>query len=221
MFPNKQSQTLYDKVTPVAVVSSTDASPAVITATAHGFTTGQRVLIYGHATNVALNGIFLAVVLTANTFSLQDEFTKVPIAGSGAGAGSGGIAVVAPPVLLVADFRNIIFQVGTEGTATVTLKFAGSLGRSAVQAGPVSNPRGSLPNMGATVTPENPYAFIQIIPLDTQVPLAGATGIVVAGTDVNNNYEMNTNSMVWVTVIPTSWTAGAITIKALSVTNNA
>src|ERR1700744_3685343 len=100
-YPERQSVTLYDNVTPVAVTSSTDATPIVVTAAAHGFTTGQRVVIFGHTTNTASKGIFRVTRLSANTFSLQDESAGVNVAGSGSGSGSSGVAVVAPPVLHV------------------------------------------------------------------------------------------------------------------------
>lgn len=215
-YPQRQSYTLYDNVTPVTVTSSTDATPIVVTATAHGFVTGNRVLIIGHATNVAANGIYLVTRITANTFSLQDEITGVNVAGSGAGAGSGGLAVLAPPVMHVSDFRNIIFQLGTSGTATMTVKFAGSLGK------PISAsiaPRGGYPNFAATVSPSNPYSFLQVINLDTAAAINGATGVVVAGADVDIQVEMNTNAMLYVTAFPVTWSAGAITLKAIVVTN--
>lgn len=216
MWPQQQSVNLYNGVTPVAVTSSTDATPIVVTATAHGLTTGQRALIFGHSTNVAANGIYKVTVLTANTFSLQDEITGANIAGTGGGAGSGGLVVPAPSVLLVKGLRNIIMQVGTSGTSTLTLKAVGSLGRTGQFA---TAPRLGYPNVGATVSPGNPYSFLQIIPLDTQVALAGGTGIALSGADVNNMYEVNTNALEYFTVIPTAWSAGAITIKVYADTN--
>ncbi len=208
----KQEVTLYDAVTPVTVTSSTDATPIVVTATSHGFSTGDRVLIYGHTTNIAANGIFKITKTTANAFSLQDEFTGANIAGSGAGSGSGGICVKAPPVLLVSDFKNAVLQVGTGSTATMTLKIVGSLGIT--QAGQ-SSPRWDFPNIGATVSPTNPYNFIQVINLDTGAAINGATGIVVAGTDIDNNYEVNINVLKYLTLIPISWTQGTLTVKAI------
>lgn len=217
MDPNTITRTLFDNVTPVAVTSSTDATPIVVTATAHGIKAGTRVMIYGHSTNVAANGIYRAGVVTANTFSLVDEITGASVAGSGAGAGSGGICFPAPEVIYCKGFRNIVFQVGTSGTATMTLKAGGSLGRTGSAA---TAPRLGLSNVGATVSPANPYSFLQIIPLDTQTALAGNTGIALTATDVNNMFEVNTNLVEWATMFPTAWTQGAITIKAILSTNS-
>lgn len=216
MYPESQEVVLYDHVTPVAVTSSTDATPIVVTATAHGFKNGQRVLIYGHSTNVAANGTYVAQSVTANTFALTDEITGANIAGSGAGAGSGGIAVVAPPLMLITGFRDTVLQVDTDGTATMTLKAVGSQGIAPSLA---KAPRGAYPNIGATVGPANPYSFLQLINLDSAASLAGSTGLVISGADVNNQYEINVNAMRWVTVIPVSWSAGSLSIRALNVTN--
>lgn len=217
MYPETQSVNLFNAVTPVTVTSSTDATPIVVTATAHGMVTGQRVLIVGHATNVAANGIFKVGVTTANTFQLLDEITGANVAGSGAGAGSGGICMVAPPVLFVKGFRNIILQVFTSGTATMTLKAAGSLGRTGNF---VTAPRLALPNIPGTVTPANPYSFMQLIPLDTDTPLAGGTGIVLSGADAANTYEVNINALEYFTFFPVTWTQGILTVKALLTTNS-
>lgn len=215
----KQEITLFDAVTPVTVVSSTDATPIVVTATAHGFLTGDRVLIYGHTTNIAANGIYKIIKLTADTFSLVDEFTGASIAGSGAGAGSGGIVVKAPPVLLVSDFRNIILEFGTSGSTTCTMKIAGSTGKPESAVLPLTSPRWDFPNFAATVIPKNPYTFLQAINLDTAAAVNGATGVVVSGTDINNQYEVNINAMKYLTVFPISWTQGVITVKAILTTN--
>ena len=216
MYPLTVSKTLYDNVTPVAVTSSTDATPIVVTATSHGFTNGQRVLIFGHTTNIAANGIYVVSAVTTNTFSLTDEITGVNIAGSGGGAGAAGIAVLAPAIVEVSSFRNLVIQVGTSGSATTTLKIAGSLGKTPLSS---TGARIIYPNFAGTIVPSNPYSFVQVVPLDTFTALAGATGIVVAGTDVNNMYQINVNALQFLTVFPISWTQGAITVKLLAVTN--
>ena len=205
-------QTLYDNVTPVAVTSSTDATPIVVTANSHGFSTGDRVLIFGHTTNIAANGIYKIVKVNANSFKLTDEVTGADVAGTGAGAGASGICVKAPPVFLVSDFKNAILHVLTTGTTTCTMKVAGSLGQTSANQITYQSRMG-MPNMGATATVLNPYTFLQIIDLDTGTAINGATGIAVTGTDINKQYEVNINAEKWLTVIPISWTQGALNVK--------
>lgn len=218
MFPQKQEITLYDAVTPKAITSSTDATPIVVTATAHGLLVGDRVMIAGHTTNIAANGTFKVIAVgSANTFSLGDELTGVAVAGSGGGAGSSGVLVKAAPILNVESYRNVILQVSTSGTATLNFKVAGSLGKPAASS--TTSPRYDYPNFGATVSPANPFTFLQIINLDTAAAVNGATGIAVTGTDINNGYEVNTNAMKYMTVLPNTFTQGAITIKAIMVSN--
>ena len=76
------------------ITSSTDATPIVVTSTAHGLSDGTRIRIFGHTTNVAANGSFYVDSTGANTFALySNSGLTVPVAGSGAGAGSGGYFV--------------------------------------------------------------------------------------------------------------------------------
>lgn len=217
MNPQYREITIYDEVTPVAVTSSTDATPIVITATSHGLNSGDRVLIYGHTTNIAANGIYKITKVNANSFSLQDEFTGANIAGSGSGAGLSGLMVKAPPILLTTGYRNIVLQVFTSGTATTTLKVAGSLGISAESY--ANGPRYDFMNMAATAGINNPYTFLQAIDLDTAAAVNGATGFVASGADLGKQYEINVNAMKYLTVFPISWSQGVITVKALMVTN--
>lgn len=209
---SKQEITLFDAVTPVAVTSSTDATPIVVSATAHGFSTGDRVLIFGHTTNLAANGIFKVINLTSGTFSLVDEFTGASVAGSGGGAGSSGVCMKAPPVVLISEMKNVILQLGTSSTATLTAKLVGSLGLNPTNQ---SSPRWDYPNMGATIAPSNPYSFVQCINLDDGSTVNGSTGVVVAGTDINKMYEVNINALKYLTLIPVTWSAGKISAKLL------
>ena len=204
-------QTILNAVTPVAITSSTDATPIVVTSTSHGLSTGDRVYIQGHTTNIAANGIFKVTVLTANTFSLQDEFTGADIAGTGAGAGSSGFCMKAPAVLLSSDFKTVVLTVITAGTATMTPKIFSSDGKLSADS---ASPRFDHPNMGATIGKTNPYVFIQSINLDTGVAVDGATGFIVAGTDINKRFEVNSNGVKYLTIAPITWTSGALTVKA-------
>lgn len=53
-----------------SITGATNAAPIVITAVAHGLTTGMKVTITGVLGNTAANGTFTIIVLTADTFSL-------------------------------------------------------------------------------------------------------------------------------------------------------
>jgi hypothetical protein len=72
----------------VALVSSTNANPTVITTAVHSLATGDQVTIQGHLTNTAANGTWPITVLSATTFS-------IPVAGNGVG-GATGSAIIAP-----------------------------------------------------------------------------------------------------------------------------
>jgi len=204
-------ETILDAVTPQAITSSTNATPIVITKASHGLTTGDTVLIYGHATNTNANGIRKVTVLTANTFSLQDAYTNENIAGNGVGGGT-GFFMSAPKVLTAPDYKTLMLQVITSGTATLTLKAFASLGKMESD-----NDRNNsdIPNFGGTISKTNPQSVIELVRVDDGTILDGGTGIAVAGTDINNIYEVNAGGVKYFTVIPTAWTQGAITIKAL------
>ncbi len=71
---------------PVAISSSTAANPSVVvTAAAHGFSTGNQVTIAGHATNTALNGCWTVTVTNTTTFT-------IPTLGTAAGGATGTAA---------------------------------------------------------------------------------------------------------------------------------
>lgn len=201
---------LWDAVTPVAVTSSTDTTPIVVTATAHGLVTGDLVEINGHTTNIAANGIYRVVKVTADTYQLKDKDTGASIAGSGAGAGISGVMVVAPKIAYVADWRNVILSVETSGSLNATFKIAGSLGKLKSD---VTLPASDTPNFGATQAKTNPYSFIQIINLATAAAVDGATGVTSAGTDLHNTYEVNVNGLKYLSLVLTAWSAGVITVK--------
>ena len=207
---------IFDSVTPQALTSSTDADPVVVTKASHGLSTGDRVLIFGHTTNVAVNGIWDVEKVNDNTFRLKDINTGDYVAGSGAGAGADGIIMTAPKVVLASDFRNAILYFNTAGTATLTVKIAGSLGKNRADA----NTHGDTPNFGATVSDTNPYSFLAAVNLEDGAVVEGDTGIAAAGTDLARSYEVNINAMKYLTLIPTAWTQGAISAKLVVFSND-
>jgi hypothetical protein len=202
--------TIYNAVTPQTVTSSTDASPSVVTKASHGYVTGDRVVITGHATNTTVNGIYDVVRLTVNTFTLKDIDTGADINGAGGGAGSGGIMCTAPKVIFCEDFMNAMITVITSGTATLNFLVVGSDGRLLEDVGTRGTDR---PNFGGTINKTNPYQNIQIINQDTGAAVNGVTGIAVTGTDINIRYELNINGIKYFTLIPNTYTQGVITVK--------
>ncbi len=214
--PTVVSYTLFDTITPQTLTSSTDATPIVVTKTAHGYSTGDVLAISGHTTNVAANGIRRITVVTANTFSLQDPVTNANIAGSGAGAGSNGIAMSTAKVVNVDGFRRAVVSFITAGTATLTMKFAGSTGKSIEDL--TTTPYDDTPNMGGTLTDTNYYNFLSYTNLDTvasglQVVTAGATGIAASGTDLNITVSIDITGLKYFALLPTAFTQGSVSAK--------
>ncbi len=66
-----------------AIVSSTNASPIVVTVTSHGYTTGDTIYIVGHLVNTAANGSWAVTVLSGSTFELDGS------TGNGVGGATG------------------------------------------------------------------------------------------------------------------------------------
>ena len=71
-----------------AVLSSTDATPIVITTSAaHGLNDGDQIVLWNHQVNVNANGRWVANVTSPTTFRLLVPYTRANSVGSGAGAG--------------------------------------------------------------------------------------------------------------------------------------
>lgn len=75
----------------IAIVSSTNATPIVVTTGAHGLATGDRVSIQGHTVNTNANGTYQITVLSTTTFSLQNDTDGADRAGNGVGGADGTI----------------------------------------------------------------------------------------------------------------------------------
>jgi hypothetical protein len=72
-----------------AIASSTNATPIVVTATAHGFSNGDIVTIGAHTTNTAANGVWKIANVAANTFELTDPVSGANAVGNGVGGATG------------------------------------------------------------------------------------------------------------------------------------
>jgi ribosomal protein S11 len=79
-----------------AITGATNATPIVITATAHGFSNGDIVVVGGVLGNLAANGVWAITGVAANTFNLTDPVSGTNAVGSAAYT-SGGYAVCLGP----------------------------------------------------------------------------------------------------------------------------
>lgn len=70
----------------IAIVSSTNATPIVLTVTSHGYSNGDTITVAGHTTNTAANGTWIIAGVTTNTFNLVNSV------GNGVGGATGTVA---------------------------------------------------------------------------------------------------------------------------------
>lgn len=97
-----------------AVTGATNATPIVVTATSHGFSDGDEVLIGGVVGNTNANGRFFIANSDANTFELQayDEHgALVDVAGNAAYTSGGYV------IKLNQDLNEDDFTAGVEETS--------------------------------------------------------------------------------------------------------
>jgi hypothetical protein len=79
-----------------AIVSSTNATPIVMTVTSHGFTNGDLVFIDGHTTNTCANGFWKIANQATNTFELTNPVTGTNAVGNGVGGATGYVVNYGP-----------------------------------------------------------------------------------------------------------------------------
>lgn len=195
--PDFKEYTLLNAAAPRAITSSTDATPIVVkSAAVHGLTTGDRVTIMGHTTNVAANGTWTITVVDTDDFSLDGSV------GSGAGAGASGVFAKQNAVAFAQDFEKAIFSIDTDGggDAAFTIKLAGS-------------DQETPPDFAEAQSVTNQYDYIDVIDLQSGSSIDGDTGFVVSSADNHVRYEANTGGQRWLAAVPTAGTAGEVTVK--------
>lgn len=161
------------------ITSSTDATPIVVTDTAHGYNDGDVITIAGHTTNTPANGTHVIHVLTDNTYALLNTV--------GVGAGAAGTAVstgvnvqtpgTSVPTITGApnDSRAIRFRFpvgGTKGSPGATFQYSkdgGATYSAVMNLGNVSSY--TIPNTGVTINfGTGTFLAGEIISLKTREP---------------------------------------------------
>jgi hypothetical protein len=132
------------------------------------------------------------------------KFTLTDSVGVGIGGASGCVANFVDPINVL-DFRHMIVAISSDGggTATATIKCVGSINET-------------VPDFAAARSVANNFEFIQMIDKqDAGTGLAGDTGVVFAGADNYQQYEINVNGLKWLSFLPTAGSAGQFTIKLM------
>lgn len=113
--------TLFTRITPVEIERSNTANPIVVTTkTAHGYNTGDRIIISGHNINTNVNGVYRVTVINTTSFS-------IPI-GSKGQEGFGGFAmfVISNVPTDISKSNSIQGTLRTTGSANLSIAFYGS-----------------------------------------------------------------------------------------------
>lgn len=182
---------------PRALVSSTDATPIVVTLTGHPYSTGDFVAIVGHTTNTNANGHWIVTKVSANTFSLDGSTAQ----GAGAG-GADGVISATGKVYDVGDYKTVVISYMSDGggDAAFTLSLRGAISED-------------IPDFAIAASASNPWSAIEGIDLEGNDPIEGDTGIAIAGgADDYRIIEVNVNALKWFCPIIIAGTAGEITV---------
>lgn len=118
----------------LAITSSTNASPIVITTIAHTLATGDYVGISGHTTNTAANGVWRITVISGTTFSLTGS------TGNGVGGAAGVtyklssqmLTLTTPVTAMISDCDSI-WTAGSSTVPTVEVNTASKEGIGAAK----------------------------------------------------------------------------------------
>ena len=107
----------------------------------------------------------------------------------------------------VKDYKDVIIAIVTESNSNCTIKCVGALGDIS-------------PAFASAQALDNEYDFIEMAQLsDSSSPIRGNTGVVLTGTDICKLYEVNVNSLDWLTFKITAYSAGKVTVRLVAVDN--
>ena len=190
----------------VTITGATNATPIVVTATAHGLYTGDWISISGITGNTNANGFFKVTRLTADTFSLQNYSTGADIAGNGAYGGTpvAVTGIVYAPRVLVGDGTAAAPSVGFGSTTTYgfykidTTRFA------------VTNGSGAFVTFDAGNTYLGANEVALGTALDVRLNRGGAATLQLGAADVNGSPVAQTlkvqSAITGTNLAPAAWT---------------
>lgn len=114
-------------------------------------------------------------------------------------------------VIDVRDFRDCIVKIGTASSANLTVKAQGAIASAATPNTP--------PTFSSAQSVSNHWDYVQMVDLQDGSSVNGDTGFVVTGTDDFKQYEININSLDYITFTVTARSAGSVTIELVCTDN--
>ena len=186
-------------ISPVTITSTTNASPTVVTATAHGFSNGDVITIAGVTTDTTANGTWTIYQATTNTFALYGSTaggvgsggtatpTGIVYTTVAGGAATGTSVPTATMAATTGCFDNYYVQInvitgGTIGTGPIALQFSLDAGRTfgpTYQLG--TNTSYAIPNTGITIDfAAGTLVTGEIIRMATTAPAWSTAGVSAA-----------------------------------------
>lgn len=106
----------------------------------------------------------------------------------------------------VPDFMHLLLTLSSSGSANFTLKFAASMSET-------------CPDFAAAQSNTNRWDYIQVRDYQNNTAIDGDTGVAFAGADDVRQFEANTNGLKWICPIITAISAGAVSVRLASYSN--
>ena len=210
MQDNLPEQVIFDGVG-VLQKAFTAATTDIITSAAHGYTGGEKLQFTTSDTlpaglSLVTDYYVLPASVTTNTFkvSATPDGPAVDITDTGTGTHTMHLK---GRVIYTKGFRHLVIAVNTSGSATFTANVQGST---------VDNLDDVDFNAAQSIT--NRWDYLDMVDLEDKSSIDGDTGFAPAGTDDNRMFEININSVNFVTVNITAWTQGLLRV-GLSASN--
>lgn len=110
-------------------------------------------------------------------------------------------------VIDVRDFRNCVVKIGTASSGNLTLKAQGAVASAATPNTP--------PDFAAAQSVTNHWDYVQMVDLEDGSPVDGDVGFVVTGTDDFRQFEVNINSLDYISFSVTARSAGSVTVEVV------
>ena len=205
-----KNQELVNIATVLSAVFSFANATSICTSNGHGFRDGDVVRISSETTlpDGLLDTVnYFVKVINANTFYLYlDSEFKTLATATDDGTGDHTF-VLQSRKMNVKDYKVVVISLSTTGDANFTMKCQGSS-------------KDEAPEFADAASATNPWSYVQMVNLDDGDTIDGNVGTGPIGTDINTQYEVNTNALSWICFDFTTVTTGKAQMVASGFDNN-